>query len=134
MSGKDGGAEDPLAALRCRDDILQAMYWMRGEGLEEEADARSLVSLLALEQEMIREQLEILAEEGYLEESGGRYRLSELGVREGGRRFADEFSDLQSMAHGECGPDCPHCKGIPRDACIHCSDEQPVFSGQPESG
>lgn len=123
MSEDGRTSGDPLATLRCRDDILQAMYWMRGEGLEEMADVRSLVSLLALEEELLREQLGILAQEGYLEESGGRYRLSELGVREGGRRFADEFSDLQNTAHGECGPDCPHCKGIPRDACVHCAPE-----------
>lgn len=134
MSENGRMSGDPLAALRCRDDILQAMYWMRGEGLEEEADARSLVSFLALEEEMLREQLDILAQDGYLEESGGRYRLSELGVREGGRRFADEFSGLQDMAHGECPPNCPHCAGIPRDACVHCSDEPSAFSVQPPAG
>lgn len=111
---------DPVAALRCRDDILQAMYWMRGEGFGEEADAGSLVSFLAVDEGLLREQLVILVEEGYLEEYGGRYRLSELGVREGGRRFADEFAGLQRTAHGQCGPDCPHCRDIPRDNCVHC--------------
>ena len=111
---------DPVAALRCRDDILQAMYWMRGEGFGEEADAGSLVSFLAVDEDLLREQLAILVEESYLEEYGGRYRLSELGVREGGRRFADEFAGLQNTAHGQCGPDCPHCRDIPRDNCVHC--------------
>ena len=114
---------DPVSALRCRDDILQAMYWMRGEGFGEEADAGMLQSFLVVDEALLREQLEILVEEGYLEETGGRYRLSALGVKEGGRRFADEFSDLQHMAHGDCGPDCPHCKGIPRDACVHCAPD-----------
>ena len=113
-------SSDPVAALRCRDDILQAMYWMRGEGFGEEADAGSLVSFLAVDEDLLREQLAILMEEGYLEESGGRYRLSELGVREGGRRFADEFAGLQNTAHGQCGPDCPHCRDIPRDNCVYC--------------
>ena len=49
--------------------------------------------------------------------------MSELGVKEGGRRFADEFSGLQSTAHGDCGPECPTCKGVPRDACLHCGPE-----------
>ncbi len=114
---------DPVAALRCRDDILQAMYWMRGEGFGEEADAGSLVSFLVVDEGLLREQLTILVEEGYLEESGGRYRLSEAGVREGGRRFADEFAGLQNMAHGQCGPDCPHCQGVPHDNCVHCSPD-----------
>ncbi len=111
---------DPMDALRCRDDILQAMYWMRGEGFGEEADTASLVSFLVVDENLLREQLAVLVEEGYLEESGGRYRLSELGVKEGGRRFADEFAGLQNTAHGQCGPDCPHCQGGSRDNCVHC--------------
>ena len=114
---------DPVSALRCRDDILQAMYWMRGEGFGEEADAGMLQSFLVVDEALLREQLGILVEEGYLEETRGRYRLSALGVKEGGRRFADEFTDLQHTAHGDCGPDCPHCKGISRDACVHCAPD-----------
>ncbi len=130
MNDNGGKAFDPVSALRCRDDILQAMYWMRGEGFGEEADVGSLVSFLALDESLLREQLDILIEEGYLEESGGRYRLTELGAKEGGRRFADEFSGLQSAAHGDCGPECPTCKGVPRDACVHCApDEEPAPLG-----
>lgn len=116
-------AFDPMAALRCRDDILQAMYWMRGEGFGEETDGQMLQSFLVVDEDLLQEQLGILAEEGYLEESRGRYRLSELGIKEGGRRFADEFSGLQSTAHGDCGPECPTCKGVPRDSCAHCAPE-----------
>ncbi|MGH3086296.1 MAG: hypothetical protein ACRDSJ_03120 [Rubrobacteraceae bacterium] len=120
---ENGGSFDSVSALRCRDDILQAMYWMRGEGFGEEADAGTLSSFLSVDEELLKEQLGILSEEGYLEESGGRYRLSELGAKEGGRRFADEFSGLQQTAHGDCGPDCPHCRGVPRDACVHCAPD-----------
>ncbi len=123
MSESGRRVSDPVAALRCRDDILQAMYWMRGEGFGEEADGRMLRSFLVVDEERLREQLAVLVEEGYLEETGGRYRLSELGVKEGGRRFADEFSDLQQTAHGDCGPECPHCAGVPRDACVHCAPD-----------
>ena len=114
---------DPVSALRCRDDILQAMYWMRGEGFGEEADAGVLQSFLVVDEALLREQLEILVEEGYLEETSGRYRLSALGVKEDGRRFADEFTDLQHTANGDYGPNCPHCQGISRDACVHCAPD-----------
>ncbi len=124
MSENGERAFDPMAALRCRDDVLQAMYWMRGEGFGEETDVRTLRSFLVVDEALLREQVGILAEDGYLlEESAGRYRLSELGVKEGGRRFADEFSGLQSTAHGDCGPECPTCKGVPRDSCAHCAPE-----------
>lgn len=130
MNDNGGKAFDPVSALRCRDDILQAMYWMRGEGFGEEADVASLVSFLVLDETLLREQLNILVEEGHLKESGGCYRLTELGAKEGGRRFADEFSGLQLMAHGDCGPECPTCKGVPRDACVHCAPyEEPAPLG-----
>jgi hypothetical protein len=123
MSESGKRAFDPMTALRCRDDILQAMYWMRGEGFGEETDAQMLQSFLVVDEDLLREQLAILVEEDYLEESSGRYRLSALGVKEGGRRFADEFADLQHTAHGDCGPDCPHCQGVPRDSCVHCAPD-----------
>lgn len=121
MSDDSRQALDPIEALRCRDDILQAMYWMRGEGFGEDVNATGLSGFLALDPELLAEQLDILVEEGHLEQSGGRYLLSSSGVREGGRRFHDEFADLQKSAHGECGPDCPYCKGIRGDGCPHCA-------------
>ena len=123
-------AFDPMSALRCRDDILQAMYWMRGEGFGEETDSQTLQSFLVVDEALLREQLMILVEEGYLEKPDGRYRLSALGMKEGGRRFADEFSDLQHPAHGDCGPECPTCKGVPRDACVHCAPAPPAAGGE----
>ncbi len=131
MNDNGGKPFDPVEALRCRDDILQAMYWMRGEGFGEDADAASLTSFLALDEGLLREQLEILVDEGYLEEAEGRYRLSEFGAKEGGRRFADEFSGLQETAHGECGPECPHCQGISRDACVHCAPDEELAPVSP---
>ncbi len=131
MNDNGGKPFDPVQALRCRDDILQAMYWMRGEGFGEDADAASLTSFLALDEGLLREQLEILVDEGYLEEAEGRYRLSEFGAKEGGRRFADEFSGLQETAHGECGPECPHCQGISRDSCVHCAPDEELAPVSP---
>lgn len=111
---------DSVEAMRCRDDILQSLYWMRGEGFGEEHDPRSLAGFLVVEPEFVAQQLAILEDEGLLVETDGRYALSEDGVREGGRRFHEEFADLQRTAHGECGPDCPYCKGIRGEDCPHC--------------
>ncbi len=112
---------DPVEALRCRDDILQSMFWMRGEGFAEEADVQLLITFMAEDEAVLTEQLAILVADGYLEETNGRYRLSDTGSTEGGRRFADEMTDLQKTAHGECGPDCPVCAGMSRDSCPHCA-------------
>jgi hypothetical protein len=91
-------AGDGLDALRCRDDILQAMFWMRGEGFGEATDARGLSRLISADEDFVAAQLEVLAGDGHLEPDGDRYRLSPSGQHEGGRRFADEFAG--SPAHG----------------------------------
>lgn len=109
--------------LRCRDEILQAMFWMRGENLHAQADASILARFLAVERPLLEEQLAALDRSGHVRRRNGGYVLTELGQQEGGRRFADEFSGLQSTAHGDCGPECPTCKGVPRDACLHCAPE-----------
>ena len=109
-----------LAELRCRDDILQALFWLRGEGFGDDADEDQIARLVTVEPAVVRRQLDTLVVEGLLERAGSRYGLTATGVREGGRRFADEFADLQLSAHGECPPDCPHCQAIERDGCSHC--------------
>ncbi len=114
-------AADRLEALRCRDDILQAMFGMRGEGFGEAADAQGLSRLISADPSLVTEQLDALVSDGHLVTGGGRYRLSPSGQHEGGRRFADEFAGLQLTAHGECPPDCPHCEGFARDGCTHCA-------------
>ena len=37
-----------------------------------------------------------------------RFRLTTAGVKEGGRRFADEFADVTKPGHFECAD--PHCE------------------------
>lgn len=116
---------DVLDELYWRDEILQVMYWYRGEGFGDIIAARDLMTFLPADESFLTSQLERLVAEGYLAHAGGtpmpRYTFTPYGAREGARRFADEFSGLTGQAHGECGPDCPHCKDIPRDKCVHCS-------------
>ncbi len=114
-------ASDGLEALRCRDDILQAMFWMLGEGFGEDSDTQGLARLISADAVLVAEQIAVLVADGQLEPVGARFRLSAVGQHEGGRRFADEFAGLQLTAHGECPPDCPHCEGIARDGCTHCA-------------
>ena len=42
-----------LEALRVRDEVLQAMYWMRSEGLAESCSARELGTFLAVPPETL---------------------------------------------------------------------------------
>lgn len=106
--------------LRCRDDILQAMYWLHGEGLQRAPDLVALRQVLGEDAELMAAQLDLLTADRLVERDGARYRLTEAGIREGGRRFADEFADITRVAHGDCPPNCPHCANVPRDECGHC--------------
>jgi hypothetical protein len=113
--------DDPIESLYWRDEILQVMYWFRGEGLGEAVTPRDLVTFLGTTEELIQRHVDRLVDEGYavcLEgEPPRRYLLSDRGVKEGGRRFAEEFSGLTGQAHGECNdPNCA-CRTIGRDAC-----------------
>jgi hypothetical protein len=113
----------PLAAA---DEILQVMYWLRGEGLAATVTAADLTRWVGLGAGEVGPLLERLASAGLVRPAGegaggtARYELTEPGVREGGRRFADEFADLTRPGHGECAdPDC-ECQrtGDPAD-CVH---------------
>ena len=111
---------DPLDALYWRDEILQIMYWFRGEGFGEAVTPRDLVTFLRVDETVVWGHLNQMARDGYvtkLEEEAPRYQLTALGLREGGRRFADEFSGLTGQAHMECNdPNCA-CKTQGPGAC-----------------
>jgi hypothetical protein len=108
MTSLSRGAE-ALEALYWRTEILQAMYWMRGENLAVDVDPLELAMFLAAASATVHGQLQQLADEGFVAVVPGRlarYALTSLGVAEGGRSFRDEFEGLTRASHGECGPGC----------------------------
>jgi hypothetical protein len=109
-----------LEDLFWRDEILQILYWLEGEGLVEAARACDLVTFLDAGEALVQQHLDLLVEDGYATRTGngeGRYHLTALGRREGGRRFAQEFSGLTSQGHGECSdPNCA-CQTEGPEAC-----------------
>ncbi|MEO6196326.1 MAG: winged helix DNA-binding protein [Thermoanaerobaculia bacterium] len=115
----------PARDLASQDEILQIMYWLRGERLSEAVTARELAPWVGLEPGVIAGLLERLEGKGWVEstedDGGPRYSLTPAGAFEGGRRFADEFADITRPGHGECGdPDCD-CQrtGNPADCAHH---------------
>lgn len=112
--------DDPLDALRWRDEILQMLYWFHGEGLGEVVTPDDLVPLLGADVELVHGQLQRLVDDGYVTLAEGeteRYRLTEWGIKEGGRRFVDEFAGLTGQGHGECNnPNCS-CQTLGPAAC-----------------
>jgi hypothetical protein len=115
------GESDPLEELRWRAEILEAMYWMRGEGLAAEVDPAAMASFLAVDPTSISFHMHRLELDGYVESTGPAFRLTQLGLREGARSFRDDFGDYIRPAHGECGSSC-WCRD-PKHAGEPCPSE-----------
>ena len=113
---------DELEVLRVRDEVLQAMYWMRAEGLAAQPSADELARFLAVPVVRLSPFLDRFEADGLLERGGGGYRLSPEGERMGKRAFADEFADLTGPTHGECDEDC-WCHDSP-EAAAACLEER----------
>jgi hypothetical protein len=113
---------DELESLRIRDEVLQAMYWMRSEGLAETPSAGDLARFLAVPAATLAPYLERFARDGYLEAADGGFRMTVRGEEVGKRSFADEFAGLTGQAHGECDEDC-WCHESPEEAA-RCLEER----------
>jgi hypothetical protein len=98
--------EDP--SIFWQDEILQVIYWMRGEGFGEKASIPDLQRFLDASDEILAANLTQLGKNGLVElDETGKYELTASGVTEGGRRFADEFDGMLKQGHYECDdPDC----------------------------
>lgn len=111
---------NPLDAIFWRDELLQILYWFQGEGLGEVVAPADLLPFLDADEALIKHHLERLVDDGYAVSIAGppaRYQLTESGISEGGRRFADEFAGLTNQAHGQCNdPNCA-CKTEGPEAC-----------------
>ncbi len=107
----DGDLSNALDALFWRDEILQVLFWMRGEGLGDAPSVDQLATFLNADAAMLRTHLERMVGEEYLTRAPGNcYCLTERGRAEGGKVFMDEFAGLTNQGHGECNnPDCA-CK------------------------
>lgn len=111
---------DELEVLRIRDEVLQAMYWMRAEGIGETPTVEELSRFLGVAQATLGIYLARFVEDGYLEVLGPTYGLTSSGEEAGKRTFADEMAGLTGATHGECDEDC-WCHDSPEAAadCLH---------------
>ncbi|MFN2517011.1 MAG: hypothetical protein ABR556_12455 [Pyrinomonadaceae bacterium] len=110
--------------LKSRDEILQVMYWMQGEGLGREFSVADLQKFLPSEQAVLAEDLQVMVSSGLVRSGHDhRFALTERGKEEGGRRFADEFEAMVKPGHFECDePDCDcHNPEAAGEACKHLS-------------
>lgn len=114
---------DELEALRVRDEVLQAMYWMSSEEISSAPDGEELARFLAMSAAELAPYLDRFVADGLLVRDGSRVRLSPAGVDLGKRTFADEMADLTKPTHGECDDDC-WCHDSP-EAAADCLAGRP---------
>lgn len=111
---------EAVRAMYWRDEILQVMFWLRGEGFGETVNPSLLERFLGVDAEVGLRFLDRLLEEGLLVQTGPQsYTLSPTGLRAGADIFAEEFAELTKPTHGECGPDCwCHNSAEEAEACL----------------
>ncbi len=97
---------EALRDLYWRSEILQVMYWLKGEGLGDVVDAPLLERFLGVDAAVGVTYLDRLVLDGYLDMARGGYAMSEIGLAEGKTEFALSFADLTRPTHGECSADC----------------------------
>lgn len=91
-----------------RDEVMEAMYWMLGEGIEDAVGPSDLRGFLDAPPGVVEETFGTLEESGHLRPTDDGYVFTDRGDREAAKRFLDEFGDAQGFdtAHNDCGPDC----------------------------
>jgi len=101
-------ATDEQPSIFWQDEILQVMYWMRGEGFGEKITIPQLKKFLDAGEEVLTANLSQLLKHGLVNaDFSDIYEMTETGVKEGVRLFADEFDGMLKQGHYECNdPDC----------------------------
>lgn len=117
-----------LRALFWKDEILQILYWMNGEGFGAEVPFVQVLSLLSTNEANLLYHVDKLVKEGVLLansstiSNGTLIQLSDDMKKEAGRKFSEAFQGYQKAGHGECGPDCEFCYGTDGqklENCVH---------------
>lgn len=99
----------PETSIERMDELLELLYWMEGEGFAGGSSTlEGMVRFIAQPEPTVRAALDQLHRRGDVEViEDGEYRLTAIGRREAGRRFAEEFAPMLAQGHGECSdPDC----------------------------
>lgn len=108
---------DPAREIQLRDELLELLYWLEGEGFTSQTTLEGMMRFLAFPIDAVRAAIEQLVNRGELVLAGdGRYALTDLGHREAARRFADDFAELLHQGHGECSDPSCDCHENPAGA------------------
>ncbi len=120
-------AERPGEEVARRDEMLQLLYWLEGEGFAGSATLAGIARFLTWPEREADSVLSRLIERGDVrrrDDGSSEFELTEPGRREAARRFAEEFTPLLAQGHGECSdPNCD-CRTSPGGPA-ECRSRQP---------
>lgn len=131
MNDNSNDNKNALDALFWREEILQVLYWMEGEGLADYVPLNRLLALLNTTPDNLLLYLKKNLDAGLLMINNDQLnetsavRLTPAGKKEAGKIFSTAFDGMQKAGHGECGPDCEFCyeDGVKTENCVHnCAD------------
>lgn len=109
---------DELRELYWRDEIVQVVLWLRGEGGDERIDAPTLQRFLGLDPAASLGHLRSLVDRGVLQVlRDGRYALTPYGEQIGERIVAGRTAEVPQPREGPCGRECwCYLDGVPCEA------------------
>ncbi len=114
-----------------QDEILQILYWMKGEGLGEVVTLDQINRFLKIDQSNLIQTVERLVQNGLLEQSSDSVGINEVqltnrGIKEGKLRFKEEFENILGHEdHMVCDdPDCDCHSADFEGVCHHFSAEE----------
>ena len=105
---------ETLRDLFLRDEIPEAMYWLRNEGLGDRVDPELLDRFIWTDVKVDRQCLESLVAQGLLRRTrAGLYELTEAGLNHGARLFEDDFAEFQLATEAFSACACGCCGAEP---------------------
>lgn len=131
MKDNSDDKDRALDGLFWKEEILQVLFWMEGEGLAKAVPFSKLLAMLNTNADNLLFHLIKSEEAGWIEsktenlDANCAVSLTDEGKKEAGRIFRNAFEGMQKAGHGECGPDCEFCyqDGEKLENCVHnCAD------------
>lgn len=106
MSGD--AAASTFDELFWREEVLEAMYWMVGEGIEDAVGPDDLRGFLDAPPGALDQVFGTLEDRDLVAETADGFVFTERGEHEAARRFEAEFAEIQGFesGHNECDADC----------------------------
>ena len=102
------GGQPAVTALARRDEVLELLFWMKGQNFADALSTAELARFLTYPEEEIARALDSLERAGAVRREGSLYALTDGGLPEARRRFVDDFREMLAEGHGECNFSCGH--------------------------